>query len=245
MADGAFWFVAIIVSVVVIFAKFVVPAQGRKALGEYLGSRPDFKASQSFFSEDGETAIALDDGRRLVCLASRGRGEQVLARTIPYSDILRCEIHEDGTAITKTSRTSQVGGALIGQAVAGPVGALIGGLSGKRVEANEVNRVELRLVVNDVSSPTFSVTFLDRKVKRKSIVYRLAANQARHWYALIEVIIRQADDAVQPRGVAAAAPSNEVSSVHVADELRKLADLREAKILTEEEFQKQKQRILS
>jgi hypothetical protein len=48
--------------------------------------------------------------------------QNLTTRIISYRDLLSSEIFEDGTTITKTVRSSQVGGGLIGAIALGGVG---------------------------------------------------------------------------------------------------------------------------
>jgi hypothetical protein len=70
-----------------------------------------------------------------------------------YRDILESEVLEDGHSVTKTSRSSQLAGTLVGGLLLGGVGAIIGGLSGKKTTHKKVTRIELKVVVNDTSHP--------------------------------------------------------------------------------------------
>ena len=71
------------------------------------------------------------------------------------------------------------------------------------------------------------------------IVHSHASQQARYWHGLIEVLIKRAD--MEDKAKAIEAPS---STHSLADELKKLADLRQAGILSDDEFQTQKTRLL-
>jgi hypothetical protein len=64
--------------------------------------------------------------------------------------------------------------------------------------------------------------------------------KAQHWHGLLEVLIRQAEIEGKQRDRAAAAPN----SSFIADELKKLLDLKSAGALTEVEFQSQKTKLL-
>ena len=55
-------------------------------------------------------------------------------RIYNYRDILSSEVLIDGNEVVKTSRTSQIGGALVGGILAGGVGAIIGGLSAEQTK---------------------------------------------------------------------------------------------------------------
>lgn len=75
-------------------------------------------------------------------------------------DIIEIELIEDGNSIIKTSRGNQVGGALVGAAVAGGVGAIIGGLSAKGVQQGTVTQLSLKIIVNNIKNPVVFINYL-------------------------------------------------------------------------------------
>lgn len=154
------------------------------------------------------------------------------------------EILEDDISITKTVRSSQVGGALVGGLVLGGVGAVVGGLSGKKQTSRQVKRVRLHLNVNDIKNPLHDICFLnmDKAIKKDGFIYQKVIERARHWHGLIEVLIKRADEEAK----ASATVTNETSyqSLSIADEIKKLAELRDSGLLSLEEFQKQKVKLL-
>ena len=167
-------------------------------------------------------------------------------RTIDYKDLISSEIFEDGSAVTRTVRSSQLGGALVGGIALGGVGAIIGGLSGKKVTDDKVKQITLRITVDNTSSPIHEIGFMNYEAKKSEGYYRSAMARAQHWHGLMEVLIRRADEATVPSTPQLSAQwGNTTPPASVADEIKKLVDLRVAGILTEEEFAQQKARLLS
>jgi len=107
----------------------------------------DYNFSQRFTSYDDNVTIMVDENAKKLCIAevSETNGS---SEVYDYKDILESEIIEDGQTVTKTSRSGQIGGAIVGSLVAGGVGAIIGGLSAKQTSNNEVNRVDLKIIAN-------------------------------------------------------------------------------------------------
>ncbi|MEQ1635932.1 MAG: SHOCT domain-containing protein [Methylococcales bacterium] len=165
-------------------------------------------------------------------------------RIIPYKDVLSVELFEDGNSITKAVRSSQIGSAALGGLLLGGVGAIVGGLSGKTKSSTTTNRIELRLIVNEVNNPLHDVIFLNVEAKKKDKLYIKSMQLARRWHGIIEVILKQTED-----GKETTSKANEVKThpklSSVADEIKKLADLQSAGVLTLEEFQQQKAKLLS
>jgi hypothetical protein len=232
---------------VIVFIFVAIQNSNRKdAMTEAIKDLSDFTASQNVIGEDGMSGFAIDEKNSLLCLLSM-QGKNVIPRVIPYADVVSAEITEDGSSITKTSRSSQFGGALVGGVLLGGVGAVVGGLSGSKKTSQKIERVDLRVVIDDTNSPVHNVCFLNLEVGRSGIVHKAALDKARYWSGLLDVVIRRADQArVRDVNVVQNGKSKDTKpSGAVADELKKLADLKADGVLTEDEFQTQKQRLLS
>ena len=161
-------------------------------------------------------------------------------RIYDYKDILRSEVVEDGDSITYTNRKSQAASTAIGYALAGGVGAIIGGLSGSKRNINFATNVSLRIVVRDTEHPLFQIAFLNKKTEKKSNDYKKAIEKANELHAHISVIIDQAskEEELETKHAPAA-------SFSIADELQKVASLLEKGILSKDEYEALKAKILS
>lgn len=156
--------------------------------------------------------------------------------------MLSCEIFTDGDTVTKTSRSSQAGGALVGGVLLGGVGAIIGGLSGKKTAVEKVRRVDLRIVVNNTQKPVHDINLYSGETNKNSMFHKAATEKARHWHSLIAILIKRADEEDKAKE---STPQPVEKNKSVADELSKLMELKEKGILTDEEFTQQKLKLLS
>ena len=234
--------IAVILGILIGIGKIVATSKKKKDIEAKLCELSDFEASQKVVGEDGETGIALDEQRKKVCLIKHNAGNIDLS-VISYRDLLASEICEDGTSVTKASRVSQVGTALVGGLLFGGVGAVVGGLTGKKSTSDKIKRIDLRLTVNRTQAPIHDVNFMNEEGKKGGLIYNNAVQKARHWHGLIEVLIRRADEEDRKEENPSAVKALEKHSV--ADELSKLAKLKEQGILTENEFVEQKTKLLS
>ena len=184
--------------------------------------------------------LAIDNETKKVALILKSG-----YRIFSYRDILASKIIEDGEEITTTSRSSQVGRALVGGVLAGGMGAIIGGVGAKEKHSSEVEKVTLKIVVNDIENPTFKVEFLklnefETSVKKENLRYKNAINEANEWHDVISILIRQAD------GIDKQVEEDKDGDIgSVAEELTKFAALMEKGVITREEFDKQKDKLLS
>ena len=234
-------------TVLIIVLRSLVVNNRQKQMEEKLKTLSDFSASQQFIGLDGTSAIAVDEERKKICLIKHGA--PVESNIVSYKDILSSEVAVDGaTTVTKTSRSSQLGRALVGGLAFGGTGAIIGGLSGRQISSEKIRRIDLRIIVNRTSSPIHNVSFLtgDSETKKGGLLYDLMMEQAIHWHGLMKVLIKLADSEEPAKEkTPPAAGMVSATSGSIADELAKLARLKERGLFSSEEFSAQKARLLS
>jgi len=146
--------------------------------------------------------------------------------------------------VTKTSRSSQIGGAILGGILAGGVGTIIGGLSGKTSSKEKVKTIHLKIIVNDTKNPLQTITFLSEPtlIDRNSEKFIKANKEVIHWHSLFKVIIDMSDKEDKSNKILS---NYNNSSNNIADEIRGMHDLLKEGIITQEEFDLQKKKILS
>ncbi len=189
--------------------------------------------------------IAIDDESWKIAIKSGSDG----IRKFNYNDILKCEINEDGVTTYSKSTMRTIGGGLLGGAIAGNAGAVIGGLSGKSQQNKKTKHIDLKIVVKSTKNPNISLRFFDagdattnteKSIDESSSLYGHILTKAKadieKWKNIIEVIINKVDKKERK--------SEQVSNISTVDELIKLNELKEKGILTEEEFNEQKKKIL-
>lgn len=204
-----------------------------------------FKSSQRYTSENGEVTLSIDEINKQISFISLNSYKD---KVYKYKDILKSEIQTDGISVTSTNRGSQIGGALLGGLLIGGVGAIIGGLSGSKTSQDKIKKIELNIIVNDTTSPIQKIAFLDSEYSsyaKDSQEYKDAYNKAYHCHQLIGVLIRQADEEDKRAEQVNTSPHvNDQQGLSIADELRKLKQLKEEGILTDEEFDTQKKKLI-
>ena len=159
-----------------------------------MASLNNFTASQTITSYDGSAGLAIDETRKQICLSNKAQGN-IACRVCSHKDLISCELFENGASITKTERSGQVGGAVIGGLAFGAAGAVIGGLSANQTTSAMVSRVELRLIINDPQNPIHDIILLKllKAVPKSDPSYENAYLTARQFHAWLQILIRQAD----------------------------------------------------
>ncbi len=164
----------------------------RKAPRNPLQGR-DFTPTQTLYSADGVTGLAFDRHRKKLRL-SYTLGGIPAVRTLDYQDLLACEIVENGRTIAKTRRSQAIAKPTLGRLPQlGAVSAHLADLGEDRVQ-----RLDLRLILNDPARPQHTLTLLDYVTRRGGASHAQADHDARHWYSLLKVLIHQADQREAP-----------------------------------------------
>lgn len=117
--------------------------------------------------------------------------DELQHKQINYKDIFQVEYKQDDQTITSTSRSSQLGGALVGGALAGGVGAVIGGLSGKQKQSSQVKQIMLTLLIDDLEIPSLDIEFAFFHPPKD--LSQVDDSVARDWYNLFRVIITKVE----------------------------------------------------
>ncbi|MFJ4208536.1 SHOCT domain-containing protein [Paenarthrobacter sp. NPDC089675] len=215
-----------------------------KARAEHQGALAGFDsqmAARSGFEKtrwhaDAFVAVALDSNSNQIAYAE---APNYLAKFVEARKLISVTVYEDQRSITHTHRGRQIGAAYIGNKVAGSAGAVIGALGARSHSEDQVNRVTLRIELEDATKPVLDVEFLRAPAPRASSFHEKANREARTWSSLITAMIRSIDEAT-PHPIS---PEMEVSGSRL-EMLEKLATLKERGTLTQEEFEAEKARIL-
>lgn len=171
-------------------------------------------------------------------------------KILNYSDIMNVTYEEDGNTLFTKSMTRTVGGALVGGALLGGAGAIVGGLSGDTSQNKKVQSMNIKILVRNTTTPSVNLpinlkdeTFNTKEEKSRK-TYKKRIQEANEIKDLISVII---DNSNQQPTVIPTIQKVEASqpATGIADELKKLALLKEAGVLSEEEFQAQKNKLLN
>ena len=160
----------------------------RSRLRRKLKSISGFKPAMVRLGGRQTYSLAIDPGSRRFAIAKLWGRPQVF----DFSDLVAVEILRNGDALSTTDRGSQLAGAVVGALLAGAVGLLVGGLSGNRRQSQKISQLSLRIVANDLGSPSTEVVFFRAKgagVDPGSRKVQKSATQLSEWHGRFQAIL--------------------------------------------------------
>lgn len=146
-----------------------------------------------------------------------------------FSQIISYELYEDNSTIM----SGGVGRAIIGDALFGRVGAVIGVAT--RKSQNICSNMEIVITLKDEYHPVATIKLIESDTNRNSEKYKTAIKEARN-------IISKLDNITHANKETA---KEDVIMTSVADEIRKFKNLLDDGIITEEEFIIKKKQLLN
>ncbi|ASV67614.1 SHOCT domain-containing protein [Cytobacillus kochii] len=145
-----------------------------------------------------------------------------------YSDIIDFELIEDGKTVTNGG----LGRALVGGALFGGAGAVVGAVTGRKTNA-KCTILTVKVTLNFSETSSIYINFIERETKKDSIEYGNALNHAQECMSTFQIICNQQQKV-----------PNQQSSTNPADEIMKYKNLLDVGAITEDEYNKKKKEIL-
>ncbi len=200
----------------------------------------------TFFGEHKGWVIYLSPRNRGVLALNHELKKVVVGSITKYvecywSDLNAVEIEKNGQSILQTNRGSQVMGAAVGAVLLGPLGLLVGGISGSKRKKNYINELSLNILVDHPSAPVHRIAFFHSPgsgVSTSSVKLKEPARLMEHFHALLSNAVRsdhRETFALQPQLATSGNPEHRIA---------KLWELHQAGAITESEFTSQKLAIL-
>lgn len=242
--------IAVICIVVVIFCFFILikqreAQQKSNEATEQLIKKEDFQISKTVQLLDGKELYLDDINKKWLLKTSR---IDTRPKIYSYDDLLEFEITQDGGSIakgvTKGKTSGKTGRAIIGGVLFGPIGAIVGASGKKTSKSTTVTKtvetctsLQVHIRVADINQPEITFSFIHSEVPVTSSLYTNALYLARNLAATLAYIQSGKSIEVIEKQV-------EAHSDSPSDELKNFFDLKEAGIITEEEFEAKKKQLL-
>ena len=172
-----------------------------------------------------DNLIAFDDVNMEFCC-----GSQDLVDLFKYQNIVDYELIESVGSVSKGS----AGSALVGGALFGTTGAIIGAAASERTTIKECDSLCIKITLRETYRPLIYINFISQKTMTNSAVYKEAFDSAQKCMSLLKLACDKVRLSQSQIGV----------SHSTADELRKFKQLLDDGIITEEEFLRKKALLL-
>ena len=154
----------------------------------------DNQITKYFIGKDGLSGLGISEADNKIYTLSRSlKTENFKLSTYSFEDLFEVKLIEDEETVISANRLSQLGGALVGGAAFGAVGAIVGGSGGKQHSQKEVRKINLELVFDSIDNPLFSVSFMNEDLFMKSYdpKYKEYFAEANKWYKSFTVILKR------------------------------------------------------
>lgn len=196
-------------------------------------STPTIKAINDY-------AFVTDDTNEFVAIVTPNK-----ILILQYTDIVSISYEENGTDVFNKS----LGGAVVGGLLFGGVGAIVGGNTAKAKQNKEVRSMSIKILLKSTSNSTIILKIYDgAALETKKIAdrtyYEGLMKEVSEIKDIFSIIIDIVDKNVAMQKLASVSSLPSSASVSVADELTKLAKLKDSGILSDEEFRAQKSKLL-
>ncbi len=148
-----------------------------------------------------------------------------------YNNIVDFELLEDGASVSKGG----LGRAVVGGALFGGVGAIVGATTGKKSNSVCTN-LQIKVTTNSSDRPLFYITLINNTsgIKKNGFIYQTAFGNAQQILSKFQTIISELSKE-QPI----------VSNNSAADEIKKYKELLDIGAITKEEFDAKKKELLN
>lgn len=203
---------------------------------EYKKSKPALKAFNDY-------AFVTDDINEFIAIVTPTQ-----IHVHRYSDIVSISYEENGSDVFNKS----LGGAVVGGLLFGGVGAIVGGNTAKATQNKEVRIMSIKILLKSTSNSSIVLKIYEAG-KDGSLLETKNLADRNHYEGLMKevtgikdifsIIIDIVDRKVSQQKVSS--PIVQSNTGSVADELTKLAKLKDAGILSDEEFNAQKAKLLN
>lgn len=148
-------------------------------------------------STDYLQGIFIQTEKERIGILSRENSEQEFnIEYINFTDISDVHLIQNDSTVIKSVKGDLIGKSLIGGALLGGTGAVIGAVSANRNVNEVLNKLTLQIVVDDVINPIRNIKLinLQQGISKNSSNYEFVFDVVDKWYKRIELIIKKKEN---------------------------------------------------
>lgn len=157
-----------------------------------------------------------------------------------YDELLDYDLFENDLSIA----SGGVGRAIIGTAIAGSVGGVLGAMTATRKTKRSIDSMALQISTNNFFFPSVMITYIDKEIKTSKKKYTDAYSKAQQTIACLNIIFKQLEELpIIAENTILNEPDNTTNS-NPYEELKNLKELLDIGIINQEEFDSKKKELL-
>ena len=205
----------------------------------------NFTPTQMYLNNAGGTGIALNETSKTLCVM---QSSTLPPQLVHFTDLVAAFVLKNDSIIHKTLRRHPKEIAIIAKGFQSKLTAGSGQESMTPPSSgDQTQKIDLCLIIHAQESQLHIVNFLDMDTKEKGILFNKAMVSAKHWYQLLSDLIQQANGQETPQDSSPPQTDSNTQSLvpSVADELTKLSDLLNKNVISQEDFNSEKEKLLA
>lgn len=151
-----------------------------------------------------------------------------------YENLLNFELYEDGNTVMKSKGT--IGRSIVGGMLYGGTGAIIGGMTSKKVSHDTCTSLGIRLTLKDALCSSLCIDFIFGNTRKDTTNYINARDTAYKIMSALEIIADYNAEQNQQ--------FSQIGFISAADEILKFKQLLDMGVITSDEFEIKKKQLL-
>lgn len=177
-----------------------------------------------------EKTIDVDEKQEMFRLS----GIMNIANIYDLSSISSYELVENGSAIS----SGGLGRAALGAVTFGGAGAIVGAVTGKKKSKTVVEKLQVKIMLNDLKNPVVYIDLIKKPIKQNSKDYANAIKKADNILSSLNTVLSNIS-------VVENEPIGKTPAYSTTDEIRNYKELLDDGIITQEEFDTKKKELLN
>lgn len=157
-------------------------------------------------------------------------GDRIPSKIYSFNDILNFELLEDGDTVTKGG----LGSAVVGGALFGGTGAVVGSVTGKKTTKKLIKSLKIKITLSDLNDPVAYIDLIDKETKVDSSIYKNAYNNAQTILSLLANMNDKKDEKA----------TTVEENTNSLEQIKTLKELLDMGAITEDEFSTKKKELL-
>ena len=197
----------------------------------------EMKKSSGLLAKTAKATLAVSTmGASLAIEYALKPGDEIFT----FDEIVDYDLYENNESIS----SGGLGRAVAGGLLLGGVGAIVGGVTGKKKTKSTCESMYLHISTTSYFFPSLMIPYITKEIKTKSNDYTKALSKAKETMSCLEGVFKVNEDSKGPQKVEIVS-STQTSDDDPIEKVKKLKELLDLGVITEEEFDQKKKQLLN